>query len=104
MSKPVEVLGFAKDDIDQVLVGYNRHSPGLGDSFIYRLDEAIENIADFPEMYQFAEGDIRKAPIKRFPWAIAYRVLSTVAEVIGVFPEAGDPRLLRARLEALSNR
>ena len=65
--KPVRVLEAAEADIRDARRGYNEVSPALGDGFLLHVEDALEEIAAYPELYQLVFDDVRRLPLHRFP-------------------------------------
>ena len=53
---------------------YELQATGLGGQFLHMIGEALENIHTSPQRYPFIEDDVRRCLIKRFPYALLYRV------------------------------
>lgn len=53
---------------------YNGKVPGLGDAFIDEFEREVLRIAAMPERWMLVRRDIRRALMRRFPYAILYRV------------------------------
>ena len=87
----------AEADINTVWDWYEKRQPGLGCVFRDRLDKVVERIASFPLLYAVACDDIRIAPIKRFPFAVYYRVISDKVIVTAVLHHSRDPRIWQSR-------
>lgn len=59
---------------------YDGRREGLGNEFAAEVDEIVVRIGDTPFAYQRARGEIRRAVLRRFPYAIYFR--TTVTQVI----------------------
>lgn len=73
MSLPVAYLPEARDDINAAYHHYDSLGAGLGDRFLDALRQAVERIADNPDLYAILHRDVRAAPLRRFPYVIYYR-------------------------------
>jgi plasmid stabilization system protein ParE len=100
MTKPLTVSEAAETDIEAAVEWYDTRAPGLGNALIAQVNSIYENIREFPDMHQVAFANVRKAPVDHFPYAVVYRALPTVIEVIGVFPCRADPKRLARRATA----
>nr|VFJ42493.1 MAG: ParE toxin of type II toxin-antitoxin system, parDE [Candidatus Kentron sp. DK] len=70
---------------------YEMQRRGLGSEFLDCVETALDNIADFPEMYQIAYSRFRGCVIRRFPFSIFYAVESEEIIVHCVFDNRRDP-------------
>jgi plasmid stabilization system protein ParE len=84
MSLPVIYLPEARDDIDAAYAVYEARQPGLGDPFLQAVDDRVSQIQANPAMYGSVNGDVRAAPLRRFPYVVYYRVQATQIEIIAV--------------------
>lgn len=57
----------------------------------------LARLARHPESAARYHGDVRRVPLRRFPYAAYYLVEAGLIEVIGVRPFAGDPAAMIAR-------
>ena len=64
----------ASDDIGSALWWYERIDPSLAFRFISEGNTTIDRIAQFPFRFPVYNGAVRRARLKRFPYAIYYSV------------------------------
>lgn len=86
-----------RDDISDAYNWYEGQKPGLGDEFINCVDETLNRICTMPESYAIVYRDVRRAVIRRFPYAVYYRVISSRVVVTAVFHARRDPKSWRSR-------
>ena len=72
---------------------YEVQGVGLGEEFLAEVDALFRVIEQFPEMYGFAHGDVRRAIVSRFPYAVFYLVEARQVVVLTVLHSARDPKL-----------
>lgn len=84
-------------------VSYDRQAPGLGNSFIAHVETVLDQLSDYPEMYQVIFRPVRRAVLRRFPFAVIYHLRPASVEVLGVLPCRADPELLLKRAASLPN-
>ena len=77
---------------------YENKSPGLGEEFLHVFYACSEELAQNPQMYPTIHGDFRRRLLRRFPYAIYFRVEGDYIVVFGLFHCARDPRRLRREL------
>ena len=53
---------------------YELQAPGLGDDFLERIEAAVQDIGRNPELWPIIQANTRRRLIKRFPFALLYRV------------------------------
>lgn len=70
---------------------YERRSAGLGQRFVDEVNRVLKLIQANPDRFGFADGDVREAPLCRFPFAIYYRVLPDRIRILAVYHTARDP-------------
>ena len=71
---------------------YEGQSPGLGEQFLSAANAAFDAIERYPEMFSRVHGEVRRALVTRFPYAVFYRVESKRVVVLTVLHTARDPR------------
>jgi len=63
---------------------YEDRRPGLGTEFRTALDETIDRIAGNPTQFRRVRGEIRRAILSRFPYAVYFRVTGNDVVVLAV--------------------
>jgi plasmid stabilization system protein ParE len=53
---------------------YEAQTEGLGEQFLAAVDSAFDAIGRYPEMFGRVHGEMRRALVARFPYAVFYRV------------------------------
>lgn len=72
---------------------YEDQRAGLGEEFLGAVDTSFDAIQEFPERSARVYGEVRRAVVSRFPYAVFYRVEPKRVVVIAVLHMARDPRL-----------
>jgi plasmid stabilization system protein ParE len=72
---------------------YEGQSEGLGEKFLAAVDSAIDAIEHYPEMFSRAYGEVRRALVSTFPYAVFFRVEPKRVVVLTVLHTARDPKL-----------
>jgi plasmid stabilization system protein ParE len=62
------------------------------------IEDALVLVAQNPQLFQFAYRNLRRAVVRRFPFAIFYQVMSDEILVVAVFHSRRDPEVLRERI------
>ena len=72
--KPVRILRPAELEMLDAARYYELQATGLGTDFIDKIDAAIQDISENPERWPIIKDNIRRRLIRRFPYALLYRV------------------------------
>ncbi len=75
----------AAADVEQTWAWYESARDGLGDEFLSVLEDALARIYAEPRLDPTVHGDVRRHLLKRFPYAIFYRVLGEQPVVLACF-------------------
>ncbi len=77
---------------------YEAQREGLGKAFADALEHVLSAITAMPESFPVVRGDVRRALLRRFPYALYYRLRdSETAEVIACLHTRRSPHILRTR-------
>lgn len=71
---------------------YERQAIGLGEQYLSAVNSAFDAIERYPEMFARVHGDVRRALVSRFPYAVFYRIESRRVVVLTVLHTARDPK------------
>jgi plasmid stabilization system protein ParE len=97
MTLPLVFRPAAQAEFDAAAVWYENQRPGLGDDFVAEVKQVLDTIASHPERFAVADGDVRGAPVTRFPYYVYYRVKPNQVVVIAVFHASRDPAIWQGR-------
>lgn len=86
-----------REELNEAYNWYESQKPGLGDEFLACVDETINRISQMPESYVIAYGDIRRALVQRFPYAVYYRIVSSRVIITAIFHSRRDPKSWQTR-------
>ena len=70
---------------------YEDRRPGLGEQFLASVNATFDQLERFPELFAIRYGEVRMAPVPRFPYAVFYRVYQTRVVVLTVLHTSDDP-------------
>jgi len=76
---------------------YARQHENLDIEFMQRIDDALSRIARSPNLYPIVYRTLRRAIVRRFPFAIFYEVIANEIQVIAVFHSRRDPERSKSR-------
>jgi plasmid stabilization system protein ParE len=88
----------AEADIADAIDWYEAQSPGLGRRFLADVHSLIARIADNPLQYAVVYRDARHALIRRFPYALIFRVEDTEVRLLACYHTSRNPRRWRDRI------
>lgn len=74
-----------------------RQAPGLASDFLAAVDTCLASIRRHPGAYALVDPTMRRALLRRFPYAVFYEIEPGEIVVYSVFHGARDPRVWRRR-------
>lgn len=78
-------------DVEAAFEWYENERSGLGLEFLDELRATYNRIADGPLTYQVIRSGIRRALLRRFPYAVYFAVEEAVVLVLTVLHASRDP-------------
>lgn len=81
----------AEFDIGENFDFYEGKRVGLGQDFLLCVEEALDKIQRNPLIYRKIHKDLRRIPIRRFPYRVFYLVQGQRIIVTAVFHARKDP-------------
>ena len=87
----------AAADIDDAFLWYEAQQPGLGHEFLTAADTLINAIAEHPLRYPVIGRNTRRALLRRFPYAIYFRIYDEVVVVVACMHGRRNPRRWQVR-------
>jgi len=93
MALPVVYRRKVGRDLAGAYGWYEEQRAGLAEAFLAAVDASFEAIQAFPEMFGRVHGEIRRAVVSRFPYAVFYRIEPKRLVVLAVLHIARDPTL-----------
>ena len=97
MSLPIILRLTAQAEFDEAFDWYESQRSGLGVDFIDSLAIVINRINTNPKFYSIIFQDIRRAIVRKFPYAIFYRIEAEQITIIAIFHSKRDPELIQFR-------
>ena len=91
MSLPVIYRRAVGRDLAGAYRWYEDRHLGLGEQFLVSVNATFDQIEQFPELFAIRYGQVRMAPVPRFPYAAFYRVYQTRVVVLAVLHTSDDP-------------
>ena len=82
----------AQDDIEDAFEWYRQQSPTAALRFLIAVDEALESLREHPERFPVVTGTLRRTLLRRFPYAVYFKVYERTTSVVGVVHGQRHPR------------
>jgi plasmid stabilization system protein ParE len=83
MDEP-EFHRLADHELNEAAQYYELEEPGLGAAFLEEVDRCLQSIQTHPEAGAILRGDVRRRLVRRFPYALVYRIKPTSIRVLAV--------------------
>ena len=74
MTLSVHLRPIARAELQQAYTWYEEQREGLGEDFLLCIEASLDVIRDNPHQFPVMHDEIRRAVIRRFPYAIFYLV------------------------------
>jgi toxin ParE1/3/4 len=97
MSRTLIVDTEAEEDLARAKKWYDDKRDGLGVEFLEEVDEAFESIRRMPLVSRILFADLRRMLVRRFPYAVFYRVTEDRITVVAVYHTSRDPHGWQSR-------
>ena len=97
MSLPVIFRPIARLEMHEAMGWYQKQKEGLEAEFKAAVDQMVERIAAAPLRFSPVRGEIRRALLRRFPYALHFVPEPNAIIVLAVFHTKRDPRHLEGR-------
>ena len=94
----IRFLPEADAELAEARVWYALQRAGLDSSLIQRIDETLSRISDSPNAFPIVYGQLRRAIVKQFPFAIFFQVTADEIVIYAVFHSRRNPKKLMSRL------
>lgn len=98
MTYALRFLPAVEEDFLIAYRWYERKTPGLGEEFLRAFLAASKEVPRNPLLYAKIWDDFRRLLLRRFPYAMYFRIHGDEIIDLGVFHSARDPQALRAQL------
>lgn len=98
MILPVIFSQPASEEFEDARVWNEERRSGLGQEFVSCLQAAIDQLQRTPFRHPEVEPGVRRALVRRFPYAVLYVVDVDRIFVLAVFHSSRDPRVWKARM------
>ena len=83
MDRP-EFHRLAEHELNEAAQYYDREEPGLGSSFLEEVDRCLRSIEAHPEAGHLLRGLVRRRLLRRFPYALLYKIRPSAVRILAV--------------------
>ena len=97
MSLPVRLRPIARLELDEAMAWYEKQKEGLGTELKEAIDQMFRKIGSAPGRFRPVRGEVRRALLRRFPYAIHFVPEPEAIIVLAIFHTKRDPRHLEGR-------
>lgn len=102
MSRPVFFEPEASAEFQEAALWYEAQRPGLGLAFLAAVDRTVEHLSAWPETGTAVPGvsaslSVRKLPVFRFPYHLAYVIAADDIRVLAVAHDRRRPGYWKPR-------
>jgi hypothetical protein len=87
----ISVHRLAERELNVAMEFYSVSEPGVERDLIYSINDAINDIRQFPLASQIEIDDIRRKVVKIFPFSIYYRVINSTIRVVAIAHHSREP-------------
>lgn len=85
MKRHAELRREAERDLLNAAQVHEEARPGYGARFLDEVDACLGNVVTEPLSFRVVDGDVRKALLRRFKYAVFFRVVDdTTIDVLGI--------------------
>jgi plasmid stabilization system protein ParE len=97
MSLPLVFEPEVEAEVDEAYRWYERQRQGLGEDFLAAVQATLDRVQINPELPAIIYRDVRRALVRRFPYAVYYRVEPERIAVVAIHHVKRDPRRRQSR-------
>jgi hypothetical protein len=83
MDRP-EFHRLAEHELNEAAQYYDLEEPGLGSSFLEEVDRCLQSIQAHPEAGPILGGSVRRRLLRRFPYALLYKIKPSGIRILAV--------------------
>ena len=77
---------------------YSHHRKDLDLRFMECIEDALARILSNPYLFPIVHGSLRRAVVRRFPFAIFYQITADELQIIAVFHSRRNPEVWQSRV------
>lgn len=93
MRQRIVVRPVAQLEFEEATTWYESQKQGLGRRFVDDFGELLDRIAVHPMQFTLIAGDVRRALMKRFPYAVYFATNEQLTSIVAVLHQSRHPFL-----------
>lgn len=94
---PVTFHPAAREEVLEARAWYDGQYPKLGVAFVAALEAAVDRISENPLQFPVVHRDLRRVLLRRFPYAVFFRVMGDGILILACFHARRNPRIWQSR-------
>ena len=94
----IRFIPHADAELAEARQWYAHQRADLDIEFMERIDDALSRIVSNPQLYPIVYRTLRRAVVRRFPFAVFYEVTADEIQVVAVFHSRRDPESWQSRV------
>lgn len=98
MARRFIVRPLAEADLEDAARWYHDERAGLGERFLSDVDRTFARIRERPVQFPAISGDVRRALLHTFPYAVYFSASEEMVTVLAVLHLRRKPKVWRGRL------
>lgn len=91
MTRTIVFMPAARLEVTEAQDWYEKEQAGLGSEFRAEVDYQVERIQQNPLQFPRVMPDVHRTKLKRFPYALFFRLLDETIYVIACFHSSRNP-------------
>jgi toxin ParE1/3/4 len=95
---PLLITSDAEADIEDAVAWYQSLNPGLDTEFTRALEACFWSMRRNPDLYPVAQKNVRRALLRKFPYAVFYFVFDETIVILACFHMRRDPQDWQSRI------
>jgi plasmid stabilization system protein ParE len=103
MARRFIVRPLAEADLENAARWYDEERPGLADRFLSDVDRTFARIRERPLQFPAVAGDVRRALLHTFPYAVYLRASDEMVVVLAVLYLRRNPKVWRDRVRPVED-
>ncbi|MGI8635001.1 MAG: type II toxin-antitoxin system RelE/ParE family toxin [Segetibacter sp.] len=80
----IKIRPLAYEDLDDIILWYDRQRQGLGHNFLIEFDKSVERLRVSPQAYGIIFNPVRTICLKRFPYKVLFIINSYEIIILGI--------------------
>jgi plasmid stabilization system protein ParE len=98
MSRRLIVRPLAEADLQTAAQWYDEERPGLVERFLKDVDRSFVRLRERPLQFPVVAGNVRRALLHTFPYAIYFRISDEMIVVLAVLHLRRNPKIWQGRV------